>query len=76
MQEAVSVEQGQCEFSELDLPDKATLLDVCGSRVVIDENSNTVRLTHYTVQEHLLKNHVIPDDADFKLAMVCLTFFS
>lgn len=46
---AVSVEPDRYELDDLDLPSRKTLLDVCASLVTIDEGSNTVRLTHYTV---------------------------
>lgn len=77
IQIAVSVEQGQLEIDELDLPDKSTLLDVCASLVAIDDNSGTIRLAHLTVQEYLLRNSVIAaDDAEFTLAKTCLTYLS
>lgn len=73
---AVSVEPEWYELDELDLPDKATILDICAGLVTIDENSNTIRLAHYTVHEYLLENSIIPEDAELTLATVCTTFLS
>lgn len=73
---AVSIEDGRYELDELDLPDKTTILDVCAGLVTIDENINTVRLAHYTVQEYLLNNSLIPEDADLKIATACITYVS
>lgn len=73
---AVSVKQDRTAFDEQDFPDKKTLIDVCAGLVTIDDTSNTVRLAHYTVQEYLLSYLILPDDADFELAMVCTTFLS
>lgn len=75
IQAAVSVEPNRYELDELDLPDRTTLLDVCASLVTIDEDTNTIRLAHYTVQEYLVKKNV-PEDADLYLAMVCTTYLS
>lgn len=49
------------------------MLDVCASFVTVDE-TDSVRFVHYTPQEYLLKNSIIPPDAGFKLAMVCTVF--
>lgn len=74
---AVSVEQGQMTIDlHEDIPDIMTLLDVCASFVTIDEKTNTVRLVHYTVQEYLVNNRIIPRDADLRLATTCMTFLS
>lgn len=75
LRHAVSVKPNQVELDDLDLPDKTTLLDVCASLVTIDENSNTIRLAHYTVQEYLLRRNILPDAA-FRLAMACTTYLT
>lgn len=78
LQMAVAVELGRYELSNIDLPDRTTLLDVCAGLVTIDEKSNTIRLTHYTIQQYFMKRSIIPDDSlvDFNLAIVCTTFLS
>lgn len=77
LQEAVSVELDQDYTDETDLPDVSTLLDVCASLVIIDQNSKTLGLAHYTVQEYLLRNRIILDnEAEHLLTVGCLTFLS
>lgn len=76
IQTAVSIEPEQYKLEEIDLPDKATLLDLCAGLVTVDESSNTIRLAHPTVREYLLRKSVIPQDADFRLTMACVTFLS
>lgn len=72
---AVSIEPGLYELDQFDLPDCTTLLDVCAGLIVVDQ-SNSIKLAHYTVHEYLLKKLIIPDDADFMVAMACTTFLS
>lgn len=71
---AVAIEPGRYELGELDLPDKATILDVCAGLVVIDETSNTFKLAHYTIQEYLLRKSIIFENADFTIAVACITY--
>lgn len=74
VQVAVSIEARRLELDELDLPDRTTLLDVCGSMVTIDEQSKTIRLSHYTVSEYLLKNYVVPQFSDETVSIALTTY--
>lgn len=76
LQLAVSVEEENIIFDEDSLPDRKTLLDVCASLVSIDETSDCVRFVHYTAQEFLTRNQLVPDDADLQMAIACTTFLS
>jgi ankyrin repeat protein len=78
VQTAVSVELYRYDIDEKDLPDRATLLEVCASLVTIDDHGtgDIIRLAHYTVQEYLQEKSIIPGDAAFTIAMTCLTFLS
>lgn len=75
---AVSVKPNTCRLNESDLPDRAKLLEVCDSLVAIGEYSNTVRLTHYTVLEYLLRNPILTSSGDpaYELALTCATYLS
>lgn len=77
LQMGVAIELDRYELEDTDLPDRTTILDVCAGLVTIDENSNTIRLAHYTVHQYL-KRSIIPDNtpADFHPAVVCTTFLS
>lgn len=74
LQLAVSVEEKCTVFEEFSLPDRKTLLDVCGGFTAIEEDR--VVLVHLTVYEYLLRKSIIPEDAEFRLAMACTTFLS
>lgn len=75
MRVAVSVEPDRYELDELDYPDPMTLLDVCGGLVTIDEETDGIRLAHYTVQEYLVQHAILPN-AEFNLARACITYLS
>lgn len=75
LQLAVSVDEKCTVFEEFSLPDRKTLLDVCGGFASIDEKDRVV-LVHLTVHEYLLRKSIIPEDAEFQLAMGCTTFLS
>jgi hypothetical protein len=70
---AVSVQPGRYELDELDLPDRPTLLEVCGGLVTIDEDTDTVRFAHYTVQEYLVEKSIAIDTGP-NIAVVCGTY--
>ncbi|KAI5839953.1 hypothetical protein DFP73DRAFT_500816, partial [Morchella snyderi] len=76
IQIAVSINPGFSALDvDLDAPEKATLLEVCASLVIIDE-SNVVRLAHLTVQEYLLRSTVLLSEIDYEIALTCITYFS
>lgn len=76
LQVTVSVEGGRYELDGMDLPDVETLLDVCASLVMVDENSTIIRLVHCTAQEYLLRKRLVPEDAEVEVAVACTTFIS
>lgn len=75
IQIAVSIEQERYELNKFDLPEIRSILDVCGSLVMIDEASN-VRLSHLTIQEYLVRKSIIPEDAELQVAIACTTYLS
>lgn len=72
----ISVEQGRYNLDELDIPDRTTLLDICGGLVTINEASHTIQLAHQTVHEYLLKDVALLQDANFGLAVACTTYLT
>lgn len=74
---AVSIEQTDKDPpSEGDMPDDAMLVEVCGGLAIIDQNSNTVRLAHYSVQEYLMGSALITQKADLMIVVTCITVLS
>lgn len=71
---AVSIEPGRYELDKWDLPAAEILIHVCAGLVTVD--GNTIRLAHYSVQEYLVENALIFDDAGYNHAMACITYLS
>lgn len=74
VREAVSIELDANSLDAWDLPNQSILLDACAGLVAIDKKSRTIRLAHHTVQEYLLKNNILPTDANFKIAAACTSY--
>ncbi|KAF3933083.1 Ankyrin-1 [Dactylellina cionopaga] len=53
LQYALAVEIGKSEFDKDNLPDLDCIISICIGLVTIDEESNTIRLVHYTTQNFL-----------------------
>jgi len=76
LQVAVSVEPDTPSLNDDCVPDEWTLVDICAGLVVIDERSHTIRLTHDTTRDYLLRKKIIRSDADRALAISCITYLS
>ena len=65
------------EFDEDNLLSPGSLVDVCAGLVIIDSNSRTVRLVHYTTQEYFDKAGIqLFRDAEVDMSRACLTCLS
>jgi hypothetical protein len=74
---ALAVEPGDVKFDEEALPDEDLLVSVCAGLVTIDQESNIIRLVHYTTQEYF--EHVRMAQfprAQISIAVTCLTYVS
>jgi hypothetical protein len=74
---ALAVEAGESELDEDNIPDVADMVSVCAGLVTVDEESNIIRLVHYTTQEYFER---IRGDwnpyAQQEIASACLTYLS
>ena len=71
---ALAVKSGMKSLDTRRLRPIKTLIDVCGGLVVVEEESNTFRLIHYTLQE-FLKSHLGRfGNANKHMARVCLDY--
>jgi hypothetical protein len=52
LQHALSVEVGESELNEDNLPQIEDIVSVCAGLVTVDEESCIIRLVHYTAQEY------------------------
>lgn len=77
LQHALAVETNAAAFDEENIPDIETIMSVCAGLVTVDEESNIVRLVHYTTQEYLKRtqNAWFPD-AEAKIATICTTYLN
>lgn len=77
LRHALAIEIGQCELDEDNLPDTDDMVSVCAGLVTVDEESNIIRLVHYTMQEFFLETQSrwLPN-AEVEIAISCITYLS
>jgi ankyrin repeat protein len=74
---AVSIEQGDKSIDSDDIYDVESVISVCAGLVTVDEESNIIRLVHYTTQEYF--EHTLWEwypGAQEERAVACLTYLS
>jgi hypothetical protein len=49
---ALAVEPGESELDPDNIPDVEDMVSICAGLVTIDDESNIIRLVHYTTQEY------------------------
>ena len=59
-----------------DIPTISTLLDCCQGLATVDKGASTVRLIHFTLQEHLCTHPDLFDRAHSTMAETCLTYLN
>ena len=52
LQHALAVKVGKPELDQEDFPQISEMVSVCAGLVTVDEESNIIRLVHYTTQEY------------------------
>jgi ankyrin repeat protein len=64
-------------LDEEDLPSEALLVTVCGGILTIDQESNVIRLIHYTTQEYFERHRgeIFPD-AQLNISRACIQYLS
>lgn len=64
LEHALATEGGDSEFDRDNITAYDEILSVCAGLVTVDEESNVIRLVHYTVQEYLerTQGHWFPED--------------
>lgn len=77
LQHALAVEPGDPELDEDNLPDTNEMISSCAGLVVVDDESQIIRLVHYTTQEYferVREPRSIVCHAN--IAQTCLTYLS
>ncbi|KAL4903023.1 hypothetical protein BDW74DRAFT_180313 [Aspergillus multicolor] len=77
LQHALAVEIGQTKLDETNISDVEDIVLVCAGLVIVDEQSNIIRLVHYTAQEYFERTWTewFPD-AQKNIAATCITYLS
>jgi len=73
---ALGVELGSIDLDHENLPALRTLLASSLGLVTIEASSSTVRLVHFTLQEHLLCDSTLFNSPRSTIAEVCLTYLN
>ncbi|RYN82789.1 hypothetical protein AA0120_g9495 [Alternaria tenuissima] len=75
VQHALAIEAGDDYLDEDGIPDRDLLVSVCAGMVMINENSDTISLVHYTTQEYFQRRGKFRlDHMNRDIAMTCLTY--
>ncbi|KAI9684061.1 MAG: hypothetical protein M1822_005889 [Bathelium mastoideum] len=74
---ALAVEPGANDIDEENVPYSVDLVSVCAGLVSVDEESNIIRLVHYTTQEYFqrVRNDWYPQ-AKLEIATTCLHYLA
>ncbi|KAI9770862.1 MAG: hypothetical protein M1839_003025 [Geoglossum umbratile] len=74
---ALAVELDEDELDPDNIPDVEDLVSVCAGLVTVDQESNIIRLVHYTTQEYFerIREKWNPT-AQQEIALTCLTYLS
>ena len=73
---ALAVEIGSADLDPNNVPALRTLLSSCLGLVTVEASSSTVRLMHFTLQEHLLSYPTLFHSPHATIAEVCLTYLN
>ena len=75
LRHALAVEMGSTDLDPDNIPPQDTVLGSCLGLAVVDAETSTVRLIHYTLQEYLSSPGIMPD-AHKALGQTCLTYLN
>lgn len=77
LQEALAVEIEEPALDKENLSEIDAMVSVCAGLVIVDEESDIVRLVHYTAQEYFerTQSRWFPD-AETHIATICVTYLS
>jgi len=76
LRHALGVEIGSENLDPENIPALQTLLGSCLGLVTVEASSSTVRLVHFTLQEHLLSDLTLFHNPHSTIAEVCLTYLN
>ena len=77
LQYALAVEPNDPDMNEEALPGEDIMVPACAGLVTINQESNIIRLVHYTAQGYLERTRMgLFPTAQMELTRICLTYLS
>jgi len=76
LRHALGVEVGSADLDLEYVPSLRTVLSSCLGLVTIEASSSTLRLVHFTLQEHLLRYPALFNSPHSTIAEACLTYLN
>jgi len=76
LRHALAVEVGSADLDSENIPALRTLIASCLGLVTVEASSSTVRLVHFTLQEHLLSSPTLFYSPHSTIAEACLTYLN
>ena len=76
LRHALAVEIGSPNFNTYNVPSIGTLLACCQGLVIVDKETSTIRLIHFTLQEHLRAHPKLFGTAHSTIAETCLSYLN
>jgi len=73
---ALGVKKGSAELDSENIPEIRTILRCSSGLITIEASSSTVRLVHFTLQEHLSYNPSLFRSPHTMIAEACLTYLN
>ena len=73
---AVAIRIGSNDLDSDDVPAISTLVDCCQGLMTVDKGTSTVRLIHFTLQEHLFTHAELFHRAHSTMAETCLAYLN
>ena len=73
---ALGVEVGSTDLDPENVPALRTLVTSCLGLITVEASSSTVRLVHFTLQEHLSSDQTLFYSPHSEIAEVCLTYLN
>ena len=77
LRHALAVEVDETKLDEYNLPETEDMVSVCAGLVTVDEESDIIRLVHYTTQEYFeqTQGHWFPNRV-VEVTTICVTYLS
>ena len=76
LRHALGVEIGSGDLGPENVPAFRTLIASCLGLVMVEASSSTVRLVHFTLQEHLASDPTLFHSPHSTIAEICLTYLN